>query len=131
MDTFLALYINWRRSQTCRMGMYRIVAYEEPHAGAEAGGSESVERADRVDVDGVGAVGSTGTSGTGHCVCALSDKCSGYDARAGRLDRVRERRWSTEMCGGGCEGTLWLDSIPALALSVCGECMTDLYINFH
>lgn len=79
------------------MRMQRRLAYEEPHAGAEASGSESVERADGVDVDGVGAVGSTGTSGTGHCVWALSEGYSESNARAGRLGRVREWRWSTDV----------------------------------
>jgi hypothetical protein len=58
------------------MSLRGFTAYEEPHAGAEASGSESVERADGVDVDGVGAVGSTGTSGTSHCVWAQSERGS-------------------------------------------------------
>lgn len=44
------------------------VHQEEPHAGTEASGSESVERTDGVDVDGVAAVGTSGTRGTSHCV---------------------------------------------------------------
>jgi hypothetical protein len=95
--TFLALYINWRKCQNCRTTCRRIAAYEEPHASAEASGSESVERADGVDVDGVGAVGSTGTSGTSHCVWAQSERGSRRIARSsGRAGCVREGRWSIE-----------------------------------
>lgn len=62
IGTFLALYINWRPCQTCRMSTKKNRrAYEEPHAGTEAGGSESVKRANGVDVDGVAAVGTSGT----------------------------------------------------------------------
>ena len=84
MGTFLALYINWRKCQTCRMSLRGFTAYEEPHAGAEASGSESVERADGVDVDGVGTVGASGTrrTRTSHCVWQMSDVRSKYSDQA-------------------------------------------------
>jgi len=100
VGTFLALYINCGGSQTCRMKLKRLAAYEEPHAGTEASGSESVERADGVDVDGVGAVGSTGTSGTSHCVCAQLEKRSSWAALAIGQDAYVK--------GGGSEWC-WVD----------------------
>jgi hypothetical protein len=90
VGTFLALYINCRRSQPCRTHIRIGAAHEEPHASAEASGSESVERADGVDVDGVTAVGSTGTRGTSHCVCARSEMASSRNVRgSGRAAYVR------------------------------------------
>lgn len=55
------------------------MTYEEPHACTEAGGSESVERADRVNVDWVGAVRTSARSWTCHCersACCISEDLS-------------------------------------------------------
>lgn len=80
----MALYINWRICQTWRIYKERRATYEEPHAGTEASGSESVERADGVDVDGVGTVGASGTrrTRTSHCVWQMSDVRSKYSDQA-------------------------------------------------
>ena len=51
-------------------------AYEEPHASAEAGSKEAVERAHRVNVDGVAAVACRTV--TSHCVRFCPSLAAGY-----------------------------------------------------
>lgn len=67
------------------------IAYEEPHAGAEAGREEAVERADRVDVDGVAAVAMS-TGGASHSSMLLQRAASAGQARVPRMESAYRAR---------------------------------------
>lgn len=74
--TFFALYINWSRVSTLLAKVFSTGdTHEEPHACAETGGSESVERSDGVDMDWVGAVGTGAGCWACHCGCVCYAPC--------------------------------------------------------